>query len=276
VTGRFAGPVLGLVFVLGGGIRARALAQVAPNRATAYLMPTDVGDVRALWVNPAGLAAREEAAVLLDLTVQGPGSGGRLAQVSTGFNARGLAFGYQRDNFTNGIHGHTYRLGLGGASRGLAFGVGVALYRGATGGTGWDFGIRYDWRPQLTIGGAVRNVGKPTVRGQTLEATFVPSITARPLGDWLALSAQAEATSSAIGAYAVEAHAVLPGARRLVLLTRLDTDRALHRRALVFGLGFGLGHTNSVGVVSSFPGGGAQQNVLSAYGVSTRTPVHRR
>ena len=270
MTGRFAGPVLALV--LGGGMRDGAVAQVAPNRATAYLMATDVHDVRALWVNPAGLAAREEASVLLDLTVQGPGSGGRLAQVSTGFNARGLAFGYQRDNFTNGIHGHTYRLGLGGASKGLAFGVGVALYRGATGGTGWDFGIRYEWRPQLTIGGAVRDVGKPTVRGQTLEATFVPSLTARPLGDWLALSAQAEATSSAVGGYAVEARAVLPGARRLVLLARLDTDRALHRRVLVFGLG--LGHANSVGVVGSFPGGGAQQNVLSAYGVSTRTPVH--
>ena len=174
VTGRFAGPVLGLMFVLGGGMRDRALAQVAPNRATAYLTPTDVGDVRALWVNPAGLAAREEAAVLLDLTVQEPGSDGRLAQVSTGFNARGLAFGYQRDNFTNGIHGHTYRLGLGGASRGLAFGAAVALYRGATSGTGWDFGIRYDWRPQLTIGGAVRNVGKPTVRGVPLEADVRP------------------------------------------------------------------------------------------------------
>lgn len=271
MTGRFAG--LALTLALAAGMRDRALAQVAPNRATAYLMPTDVGDVRALWVNPAGLAVREEAAVFLDLTVQAPGSRGRLAQVSTGFNARGLAFGYQRDNFTNGIHGHTYRLGLGGASKGLAFGAGVALYRGATGGTGWDFGIRYDWRPQLTIGGAVRNVGKPTVRGQTLEATFVPSITARPLGDWLALSAQAEATSSAIGAYAVEARAVFPGVRRLTLIARLDTDRALHRRALVFGLG--LGHTNLAGVVGSFPGGGAQQNALSAYGVSTKTPVHR-
>jgi hypothetical protein len=272
VTGRLAGSILALV--LGGGMRDTVAAQVAPNRATAYLTATDVGDVRALWVNPAGLAAREEASVLLDLTVLGPGSGGRLAQVSTGFNARGLSFGYQRDNFTNGIHGHTYRLGLGGTSKGLAFGVGVALYRGATGGTGWDFGIRYDWRPQLTIGGVVRDVGKPTVRGQTLEATFVPSITARPLGDWLALSAQAQATSSAIGGYTVEARATVPGTRRLMLLARVDTDRALHRRVLVFGLG--LGHANSVGVVGSSPGGGAQQNVLSAYGVSTRTQAHQR
>lgn len=267
MKGRFVGPALALV--LGGGMGDVALGQVAPNRATAYLAATDAGDVRALWVNPAGLAARQEASVLLDLTVQEPGSGGRLTQVSTGFNARGLAFGYQRDNFTSGIHGHTYRLGLGGASKGFAFGVAVALYRGATGGTGWDFGVRYDWRPQLTIGGAVRDVGKPTVRGVPLEATFVPSVTLRPLGDWLALSAQAEATSSATGGYAVEARAAWPGARRLAVLARLDTNRELRRRVLSFGLA--LGRANSVGLVGSFPGGGAQENVLSAYGVSTRT-----
>jgi hypothetical protein len=262
---------LALALILGSGVRGAALAQVAPNRATAYLTAADARDVRALWVNPAGLAAREEAAVLLDLTVQGPGSGGRLVQVSTGFNARGIAFGYQRDNFTNGIHGHTYRLGLGGSSKGLAFGAAVALYRGATGGSGWDFGIRYEWRPQLTVGGAVRDVGKPTVRGVRLEPTFVPSITVRPLGDWLQLSAQTEATSSAVLGHAFEGRAVLPGFRRLSLLARLDTNRALRRRALVFGLS--LGRVNTLGVVGSFPGGGAEQNVLSAYGVSTRGPA---
>jgi hypothetical protein len=259
--------------VLAGAAPVAAVAQVAPNRATAYLSPTDVGDVRALWVNPAGLAALEEAAVLLDLTVQGPGSGGRLVQVSTGFNARGIAFGYQRDNFTNGIHGHTYRLGLGGASKGLAFGAAVALYRGATGGSGWDFGVRYDWRPQVTVGGAVHDVGKPTVRGVRLEPTFVPSVTVRPMGDWLLVSAQTAATSSAVLGHAFEARAVLPGIHRLALLARLDTNRALRRRALTFGLA--LGRVNSVGVVGSFPGGGAEQNVLSAYGVATRSPAVR-
>lgn len=268
MKGRFAGLVLALA--LGGGARA-AGAQVAPNRATAYLVATDVGDVRALWVNPAGLAARPVAAVLLDLSVREPGAKGRLAQVSAGFNARGLAFGYQRDNFTNGIHGHTYRFGLGGGYRNFAAGVALALYRGATGGTGWDFGIRYEWLHRLTIGGAVRDVGKPTVRGVPLEATFVPAITARPLGDWLALSAQAEATSSVIRGYVIEGRVAFPASRRMAVLARLDTDRDLHRRALVFGLA--LGTTNAVGLVGSFPGGDSRENVLSAYGVSTRTPL---
>lgn len=246
-----------------------AVAQVAPNRSTAYLTASDVGDVRALWVNPAALAARQEAAVLLDLTVRAPGSSGRLEQVSTGFNARGLAFGYQRDNFTTGIHGHTWRLGLGGAARRFTFGAGVSLYRGATGGTGWDFGVLYDWRPQVTIGGVVRNVGKPTVRGVTLEPTYVPAITARSPSARLALSAQAEATRSAILGYAFEARAALP-ARAVSLLARVDTDRSLQRRVLVFGVAFG--SANRVGVVGSSTGGGAERDVLSAYGVAIRAP----
>lgn len=263
---------IALAFALGGAARDGAVAQVAPNRATVYLPATDVADVRALWVNPAGLVARPEAAVLLDLTVRAPGSGGRLAQVSAGFNARGLSFGYQRDNFVNGIHGHTYRFGLGGAARSFTIGAALALYRGATSGTGWDFGIRYNWRPQLTIGGVVRNVGKPTVRGVTLEPTYVPAITARSLSDWLAFTAQAEAISSTILGFAFEARAALP-ARSVSVLVRVDTDRSLQRRLLVFG--FAIGGANEVGLVGSSPGGGAEQNVLSAYGVATRNPGAR-
>jgi hypothetical protein len=271
VTRRVLG--VGLALALCGAMRDAARAQVAQNRATTYLPATDVGDVRALWVNPGGLVARPEAAVLLDLTVRAPGSGGRLAQVSAGFNARGLAFGYQRDNFTNGIHGHTYRFGLGGAARSFTFGAALALYRGATSGTGWDFGILYNWRPELTIGGVVRNVGKPTVRGVTLEPTYVPAITARPLADRLALTAQAEAVSSTILGFAFEARAALPSPAVSVLL-RVDTDRSLQRRLLVLGIAIGGG--NGVGLVGSSPGGGAQQNVLSAYGIATRVPGTRR
>lgn len=260
-----------MALALGGAGCETVAAQVAANRATAYLPATDVADVRALWVNPAGLAAREEAAVLLDLSVQPLGSAGRLVQVSTGFNARGIAFGYQRDNFSNGIRGHTYRLGLAGGSKGVAFGAALALYRGATGGSGWDLGVRYDWRPQLTVGGAVRDIGKPTVRGVHLEPTFVPSVTLRPSGAWLAISAQTQATSSAVLGHAFEVRAEWSRPRPLALLARLDTNRALRRRALVFGLS--LGRVNTVGVVGSVPGGGSQQNILSVYGVSTRMPA---
>lgn len=248
-----------------------AHAQVAPNRAASYLVATDVMDARALWVNPAGLGARPEASVMLDLTVVQPGSTARLGQVTAGFNARGLSLGYQRDNFPSGVHGHTYKLGFAGGTGRFSGGMGVALYRGGNGGTGWDVGVRYDWLSTVTIGGVIRNIGQPTVRGVRLDAAAVPSVTLRPFGSILALSAQADfASTSATRGYTAEAAAQWPGKPAVGLLARYDTDRSLHRRALLFGLS--IGTRDRVGLVGSTPGDFSRVDALSLYGVSSRTP----
>ncbi len=248
-----------------------ARAQVVPNRAASYLVATDVSDARALWVNPAGPGARPEASVMLDLTVVQPGSTGRLGQLTAGFNARGLSFGYQRDNFSSGVHGHTYRLGLASGSGGFSGGVALALYRGATGGTGWDMGVRFEWLPAITIGGVVRNIGQPTVRGVRQDATAVPAVTVRPFGSILALSAQASfASTAAARGYSAEAAALWPRSPSVGLLARYDTDGSLHRRELLFGLS--IGARDRVGVVGSTPGDASRIDALSLYGVSSRTP----
>jgi hypothetical protein len=262
---RVAGPA-----VLALAVAGAARAQVAPNRAATYLVATDVTDARAIWVNPAGLATKPEASVLLDLTVARPGAAGRLGQVTAGFNARGLAFSYQRDNFPNGVHGHTYKLGFALGSGNLSGGIAMALYRGGDGGTGWDAGIRYDWVPQVTIGGVIQNLGQPTVRGIRQETVARPAITFRPLGSVLALSVQAAFGSGSDRGYTLEASAGLPRSPNLGLLARLDTDRSLHRRALVFGLS--IGRLDRVGLVGSLPGDASRLDALSLYGVSTRTP----
>lgn len=248
-----------------------ARAQVAPNRASSYLVATDVSDARALWVNPAGLAVRPEASVMLDLTVVQPGSTGRLGQVTAGFNAHGLSFGYQRDNFSNGVHGHTYKLGLAGASGGFSGGVALALYRGGSGGTGWDIGLRYDWFSTVTIGGVIRNIGQPTVRSVRQDAAAVPAVTVRPFGSMLALSAQASfASVAAVRGYALQATAQWPRSPSVGLLARYDTDGSLHRRALLVGLS--IGSRDRVGVVASTPGDASRIDAVNAYGVSSRTP----
>src|SRR5256885_15396889 len=123
--GRAAG-VCWIVLLLAVGPSGRPAAQVVPNRATAYLHPTDVRDARAIWVNPAGLAVQREASIYAELDVSNPGSRGQLRQINAGFNARGLSLGYQRDVLDAGARGHTYRLGLAGASGGGAAGVGAA------------------------------------------------------------------------------------------------------------------------------------------------------
>lgn len=246
-------------------------AQVAPNRASTYLVATDVTDARALWVNPAGLGVRPEASVFLDLTVVQPGTSGRLGQVTAGFNARGLSFGYQRDNFPTGVHGHTYKLGLAGGSATLSGGLGVALYRGGHGGTGFDVGLRYEALSTVTIGGVIRNIGQPTVRGVRQVTAAVPAVTARPFGSVLALSAQGSfASATAARGYSLEASALWPRSPRIGLLARYDTDGSLHRRALVFGLS--IGGRDRVGVVGSLPGDASRVDAASLYGVSSRTP----
>ena len=57
-------------------------AQQVPNRATAYLFPTDVRDPRAVWVNPAGLGVLRDASIYAELSVGDPGASGRLRQRS--------------------------------------------------------------------------------------------------------------------------------------------------------------------------------------------------
>lgn len=246
-----------------------AAAQVSANRSAAYLVPTDVTDARALWVNPAGPAVRHEASVMLDLAVVQPGGHGRLGQLSTALSSHGLSFGYQRDNFANGLHGHTYRLGIAGSSGGLAAGVALTFYRGSTGGSGWDLGMRYDWKPQITLGGVIENIGRPTVRGVSRDVTVVPAVTVRPFTTLVALSAQGAFTTDTTHGYALQVSAQLPGQHGLSFVGRLDTDRSWRRRTLTFGLS--LGQNDRVGAVGSTPGDFSRIDTVSLYGVSSRT-----
>ncbi len=248
-----------------------AQAQGVTNRAASYLVATNVTDARALWVNPAGLAARPEASVLLDLTVVQPGTAGRLGQVTAGFNARGLSFGYQRDNLPAGIHGHTYQLGLAGNYGGFAGGVAIALHGGANHGTAWNMGVRYDWLSTITVGGVIRDIGRPRIFGVRQATSLVPAATVRPFGSVLALSAQASiASDTNARGYSVEAEALWPRSPRVGLLARFDTNGSLHARALLFGLS--IGTRDRVGAVGSTPGDVSKVDAVNLYGVSSRTP----
>jgi len=251
-----------------------AAQEVAPNRATAYLHPTDVRDPRALWVNPAGLGVLRDASVYAELAVQDPATGGaRLRQLSAGFNSRGLGFAYQRDVFDGGRRGHTYRLGLAGASKGLAAGAAMALYRGDTKGTGWDIGASYalEGAMALTVGGVIANIGQPVVRGLEQRLTFVPGLTWRPLGPAAALSLHARITPDSVMSYAFGVSWQGSGGRLPIgVLARLDTDGGLRRGA--FAVGISVGGPDRVGLVLSTPGDVSGVDAASLYGLSTRVP----
>lgn len=244
-------------------------AQVAPNRALAYLSPADVSDARALWVNPAGLGREHEASLHVDLTVGDPGTDARLRQLTLGFNSRGLSFGYQRDMFDGGALGHTYRVGLGAGRGGLAAGLAAAIYRGDTKGTGWDFGVVYEPDPKIALSAVVANVNQPVVRGVHQIATVVPNFTVTPFGHVVAVSAEGRFTADSVLGYAVDARLVLGGRTPLGLLARLDLDHAFHQAALVFGVS--IGHAQMLGTAASIPSTASRVDAANVYGVIQRT-----
>jgi len=249
---------------------ATGVAQVAPNRSTAYLVPTDVTDARALWVNPAGLGLFPEASLDLDVTVGDPGSSGRLRQYTLGFNSRGLSLGYQRDVFDGGVRGSTLRIGAAAGRKRLAAGAALALYRGGTSSSGWDLGVLYAWTPDLSVGGVIQNIGEPRVRGVLLPVTYVPSATLQLFRHGAALSAIGRFTPDELLGYAFSLRAQLRQATTLPvgLSARIDTDRSFHSAGFAFGVS--LGGPDVVGAVATTPGDVSRVDALSLYGVSTR------
>jgi hypothetical protein len=242
-------------------------AQVAANRATDYLFPTDVNDARALWVNPAGLGQWRRASVHLDATVGDPGAHGQLEQFTAGFETGGLSFGYQRDALDSSGAGHTYRGGLAVGNRSFAVGTAVAVYRGNTKGSGWDVGAVYRIGP-ATVGGVVRNILQPKVRGILQRVTFVPSVTLGGNGIF-SLSAEGRITPDSSLGYAAGARLATPGRKSIGLFARIEADRSFRSTGWTFGLS--IGRSDVLGAVASTERTESGVTALDLYGVSTRS-----
>ena len=198
------------------------------------------------------------------MTVRNPGALGRLGQLTAGFNSRGLSFGYQRDVFGATI-GHTYRVGLAGATRRVAAGAAMALYRGGTSSTGWHLGLRYAPGPAVILGGTIANLSEPVVRGLKQPLTFVPSATLAPFGPSFELSTHARLTRDALLGYAFGAQWRMRLFAPLAAIVRLDTDHRLRRAAFAFGLA--IGGQNSAGAVATTSGDLRDADAVSLYGL---------
>ncbi|HXE82501.1 MAG TPA: hypothetical protein VN513_04100 [Gemmatimonadales bacterium] len=254
-----------------------AAQQVASNRATAYLFPTEVQDARAIWVNPAGLGVLREASIYAELLVGDPGSDGQLRQINAGFNARGLSVAYQRDNLDGDVNGHTLRLGLAGGSGGLAAGFAVALYRGTNAhATGWDVGFTYVPHPKLSVGLVGANIGQPVVRGLQQIMTYIPGLTWRTPAKGVSLSADTRITTDSVASYAfgLSWHGSGGGRWPLELIARLDTDGDFRRGAFVFGVS--LGSQDRFGAIGTTPGDVSRVDGVSMYGLASREQQARQ
>jgi len=253
---------------------ARVTAQIAENRSVAYLTPSDVADGRALWVNPAGLAARPEASIYAHFSIRDPGAQGQLGQFTAGFNARGLSFGYQGDEFGGGQSGRTYRLGFGTLSKLLAIGLGYSMYRGDTKGAGWDVGGRYVLSPALTVALVVRNLGEPLVRGLRLHVQTVPGATLALWNNHLSLSGLATFTpDDAFAGYAISAGSTFRLGVPLGALARLDLNREFQRGSFTFGLSVGV--QTLAGLLAETPGDVSKVSTGDIYGLVSRVSTKK-
>ncbi|HUC40057.1 MAG TPA: hypothetical protein VMR92_04425 [Gemmatimonadales bacterium] len=266
----------GLLCTVALSVTALSAQSVAPNRATAYLFPTDVSDARAIWVNPAGLGVTRDASIYAEVGVGEPGASGRLRQINAGFNSRGLSLGYQRDFLDDGVKGTTLRLGLGGGAGGLAVGFDIARYSGSgANATGWDIGATYVALPKFNVGLVTTNIGQPVVRGLKQRITYIPGLTWHP--GPLALSTDARITPDSVESYAFGiAWRTNSASSRwpIEVIARMDTDNGLRRGAFAFG--FSIGGENRLGAVASAPGDASQIDYSSIYGLMTRTPTTGR
>jgi protease-4 len=156
-----------------------------------YRFVADSDDASALFVNPAGLAARRDNSWLFGGTYQFD----RLAEISTAAAGRNVGIGYLYDD-TGSYKSRAYTLGLGGTLI-PGFHVGTSLRWNHTDlplddRSPFTVDVGFLNRPHryISIGGLFRNVNNPRFAGGRLEESFTGGISLRPLTERITLSGQ--------------------------------------------------------------------------------------
>ncbi|HEX4633110.1 MAG TPA: hypothetical protein VH163_04715 [Gemmatimonadales bacterium] len=228
--------------------------------------------MRAIWITPAGLAVRQEASVYLDLTITNPGSLGQLRQLNAGFNARGLAFAYQRDQFSGGTRAGTYKLAFSTGQGSMAVGFGTTWYRGDTKGTGFDLVVTYKAVGPLAAAVVIANIGQPRVQGLVQRVRYTGSASLQ-VAPGFALGALAAANPSGFQVFGADLRAQFEPGFPLGVIFRMDTDQKFRRTQ--FALGISIGGLNQIGVVTTTPGDVSSVNAVTLYGLSAKLPSAR-
>lgn len=170
------------------------LGQAFPSRSQDYVFTSLVDDVRALWVNPAGLAVVREASIMAETVFERPELGDiRLAQWSLAFNTRGLSVGYQRDRLQSDSANHTLRIGLARPFRRGSFGIDLSFYSSDQSDQGLNTGLNYRLLPWLRGTLVVRNVGQPVVRSVKLPITGIAGLGCSVAGGAVQLAGEVQA-----------------------------------------------------------------------------------
>lgn len=211
-----------------------AAAQLPPPLTTApsafstqpqqYLLSVDAADARALWLQPAGLSRRAEAAVGLFAGSDANGLGG-LRQYGVNLSSRGLGLGWQHDRGVSGVSVNTWSFGFAAGHERASVGATRSWYRGTnTKSSSVDIGGRMMPRPMFELSFVWRDIGSPVILGDTLFSTLVPAAAINLLGGRARLGAEWEIVARDRGTSAMRAGASMALMAGLVLAGRADFD----------------------------------------------------
>jgi hypothetical protein len=259
----------------GLGVAATLILAVAcPGRATAqlylplpqrYLLTTDASDGRAVWVNPAGLARRVEASLGLDATVERRPGSTRLSQFGATVRSRNLAFGWTHDAYGSGSAANNLALGVGLGDARLSIGVTRLWYGGPGGDKAWDMAVRARATALLDLSLVWRNVGSPTVREITYDASIIPAAALHLLEGRVVAGAEWDLASGLDALREVRLGATCVVAAGVAISIRGDFSPGAARRGFAVGVTVGTGRTRST-LVTLLP---PNANSIEAIGAST-------
>ncbi len=202
-----------------------------------YLLTTDAGDSRALWVQPAGLTRKREASVSGFLTANRYPGGMQVGQYGATLASGVLAFGWQHDRFSDTVGMNAFVVGIAGGTPTVSVGFDRRWYSGTNTKDGsWDIGGRYLASRFLEASLVLRDITSPVVVGDTVFSTLVPGLAFNLLNGRLRAGADWEIVTRGWGSSAIRAGvtAVLPA--NLAVNFRAEFNGKLSARGLAVGL----------------------------------------
>ena len=183
-----------VVLLAAGLLAAPADSLVTPELRSdiyTYRFISESDDASALFVNPAGLGARDHGSTIL----RGSYEFDRLNEITLGFSGPKIGLGYT--HIDNGIYkSYTYRLGFGGKLfRGFYIGSSYLWHHSnlKLNRSPFAMDIGFLARPHryISIGGVWKNTNRSKFNGRRIEDSFTGGISFRPLSERITISGQA-------------------------------------------------------------------------------------
>ena len=235
-------------------------------------------DVRALWVNPAGLAIVREASVMAEFVLDNPPQESlRWSQWTLGFNSRGFSAGFQQDRLPSGENIETIRVGGAVGFRGGALGGSLSIYAQEENDRSGDIGVMYRLISPLTVAAVLKNIGRPLLGDSVAALTGVAGLSWLAIPNHLQISLEAEFTEKSENTprhSMFRAGLILASGGKLPFGLVTTLDLASNMRVDAWHLGISVGGNDRVILLGSAEQvqGSGRVSQISLSGVASRRP----